>query len=79
MIYKNPKALAWKKSQKGCCIVSPDGEGYTDEHTFAEAEEARSKYNNLLQVVFRNGEMIKTYTLNDARENMYPKLYERGG
>lgn len=72
MVYKQPKALAWKKSQKGCCIVSPDGEGYTDEHTFAEAEEARSKYNNLLQVVFRNGEMIKTYTLNDARENMYP-------
>lgn len=72
MVYKQPKALAWKKSQKGCCIVSPDGEGYTDEHTFAEAEEARSKYNNLLQVIFRNGEMIKTYTLNDARENMYP-------
>lgn len=72
MVYKQPKALAWKKSQKGCCIVSLDGESYTDEHTFAEVEEARKNSENLLKVIFRNGEMIKTYTLEEARNNMYP-------
>lgn len=71
MIFKNPKALSWKKSQKGCVIVAPDGMSYTDEHTFAEAHGYDS--NNLLEPVFVNGHMIKEQTLAEIRNRMYPE------
>lgn len=71
MIFKNPKALAWKKSQKGCIWVAPDGQSYTDEHTFAEAHAYGN--GNLLQPVFLNGKMLKEFTLNEVRKNMYPE------
>lgn len=71
MIYKQPKALSWKKSQKGCCIVAPDGMSYTDGYTF---EEAHGKgVNNLLQLVFKDGKMIRDMTLAEVRANMYPE------
>lgn len=69
-IFKQPKALAWKKSQKGCCIVAPDGESYTDEHTYDESVEAKD---NLLKTVFENGSFIKVYSLDNVRRNMYPE------
>ena len=68
-IFKQPKALAWKKSQKGCCIVSMDGESYTDEHTFAEAYSEQ----NLLKTVFKDGEFVKRFTLNEVRHNLHPE------
>jgi nicotinamide phosphoribosyltransferase len=71
MIFKNPKALAWKKSQKGCVIVASDGQSYTDEHTFAEAH--NEGVNNLLQLVFKDGKMVKEFTLDEVRNNMYPE------
>lgn len=71
MIYKNPKALAWKKSQKGCIIVAPDGMSYTDEHTFEEAH--GEGVENLLQLVFKDGKMVKEFTLDEVRQNMYPE------
>jgi nicotinamide phosphoribosyltransferase len=71
MIFKNPKALAWKKSQKGCVIVASDGQSYTDEHTFAEAHS--EGVNNLLQLVFKDGKMVKEFTLDEVRNNMYPE------
>lgn len=71
MIYKQPKALAWKKSQKGCVIVSADGQSYTDGHTFAEAH--GEGVENLLTLVFKDGEMVKETSLSEVRENMYPK------
>lgn len=71
MIFKNPKALAWKKSQKGCVIVAPDGQSYTDEHTFDEAH--GEGVENLLQLVFKDGKMVKEFTLNEVRKNMYPE------
>jgi nicotinamide phosphoribosyltransferase len=71
MIFKNPKALAWKKSQKGCVWVAPDGQSYTDEHTFAEAHAYGN--GNLLQPVFLNGKMLKEFTLDEVRKNMYPE------
>ena len=71
MIYKNPKALAWKKSQRGCIIVAPDGQSYTDGHTFAEAHAYGN--GNLLQPVFLNGKMLKEFTLDEIRKNMYPE------
>lgn len=69
MIYKQPKALSWKKSQKGCCIVALDGMSYTDEHTFSE----RVEDENLLKLVFKNGEFHKKYTLKEVKENMWGK------
>ena len=71
MIYKNPKALAWKKSQKGCVIVAPDGMSYTDEHTFEEAH--GEGVENLLQLVFKDGKMIREFSLDEIRKNMYPE------
>lgn len=71
MIFKNPKALAWKKSQKGCVIVAPDGQSYTDEYTFDEAHSEGVE--NLLQLVFKDGKMVKEYTLDEVRKNMYPE------
>lgn len=70
-IFKNPKALSWKKSQKGCVWVAPDGESYTDGHDYGEAH----AYNNgnLLQPVFLNGKMLKEQTLAEIRNRMYPE------
>jgi hypothetical protein len=69
MIYKQPKALSWKKSQKGCCIVALDGMSYTDEHTYFET--MRAEDNNLLKLVFQNGFFMKEYTLKEVKENMW--------
>lgn len=71
MIYKNPKALSWKKSQKGCVIVDADGEHYTDQWTYAEAHGYGS--NNLLELVFADGYMVKEQTLTEIRNRMYPE------
>ena len=71
MIYKQPKALAWKKSQKGCVIVAQDGQSYTDGHTFEEAH--GEGVENLLQLVFKNGKMVKQISLAEVRANMYPE------
>ena len=70
MIFKNPKTDTghFKKSQRGCCRVVKDGDNYTYEDglTWAEAQD-----NNELQVVFKNGEFILTYTLNEVRQNLH--------
>jgi nicotinamide phosphoribosyltransferase len=68
-IFKQPKALAWKKSQKGCCIVAPDGMSYTDEHTWDEVVNAKD---NLLEQVFYNGRLAWETNLAQVRRNMYP-------
>ena len=73
MIYKQPKALAWKKSQKGCCIVAQDGMSYTDGHTFEEAH--GNNVENLLELVFENGKMVRDMSLAEVRQNMYPEGY----
>ena len=69
-IFKNPKALSWKKSQKGCVIVAPDGESYTDEHTYGEAHSPFTE--NLLELVFADGRMIKEQSLAEIRNRLYP-------
>ena len=70
-IFKNPKALSWKKSQKGCVWVAPDGESYTDGHNYGEAHAYDN--GNLLQPVFLNGKMLKEQTLAEIRNRMYPE------
>jgi nicotinic acid phosphoribosyltransferase len=70
MIYKNPKALSWKKSQKGCVKVALDGESYTDGWTF---EEAHVNNDNLLEMIFLNGKMTQETTLAEIRNTLYPE------
>ena len=67
-IFKQPKALAWKKSQKGCCIVTPDGMSYTDGHTWDEIINTKD---NLLEQVFYNGNLAWETNLKNVRTNMY--------
>ena len=71
-IFKNPKALSWKKSQKGCVVVALDGQSYTDEHAFAEAHCYKAE-ENLLQPIFSNGEIKKEQTLAEIRNRLYPE------
>lgn len=72
MIYKQPKALSWKKSQKGCCIVAKDGMSYTDGHSWLEVGHEIAEGNGtLLEPVFLNGDLICSYTLAEVRSNMY--------
>lgn len=69
MIQKQPKALSWKKSHKGCIIISEDGESYIDGLTFEEAHGEGVK--NLLQKVFEDGEMTSETSLKEIRNRLY--------
>ena len=69
-IFKSPKDGGFKKSQKGCCIVCKDEWGvyYEDGYTW---EEASTCSENLLQPVFKDGHMVKEYTLAEVRNNLH--------
>ena len=71
MIYKQPKECSWKKSQKGCCIVSLDGETYTDDHTYQEAVAATD---NLIDIVWEDGKWWNSYSLAEVRANLEATL-----
>ena len=71
-IFKNPKDGGFKKSQKGCCVVSklPDGNlTFVDERTWADA--CDDKNHNMLQTVFKDGVLVEEFTLSEVRENLY--------
>ncbi len=75
MIFKNPKESSFKKSQKGCCVVTVDEEGewsYKDELTW---NEVKTDSNNELKSVFCNGNMIKEFSLIDIRKNLYGEKF----
>lgn len=73
MIFKNPKTDTgnFKKSQKGLCRVFHDKnnnityEDGLDRNTFDENKE------NMLISVFKNGKMVKEYTLNEIRDRLH--------
>ncbi len=67
-VFKNPKDGGFKKSQKGLCYVyEEDGVlKYKDEYTSENIPEG-----NLLEPVFRNGKMLKDYTLNEIRQRLH--------
>lgn len=69
-IFKNPKDGGFKKSQRGCCIVTRvDGEYvFTDGHTWDETVRASE---NHLKTVFRNGEFVREHTLKDIRRRLH--------
>lgn len=67
-IFKNPKDGGFKKSQKGLCYVyrNEDGElAYKDEYTSENIPDG-----NLLETVFKDGKLIKEYTLKEIRERL---------
>ena len=69
-IFKNPKDGGFKKSQKGCCVViEKNGKlTYEDEFTW---NGAMNHEKNLLKTVFKDGEMVKEYTLSEVREVLH--------
>ena len=72
MIFKNPKTddSHFKKSQRGCCAVHFDGKDFScvDGLTFAEHNDDPM---NLLIPVFRDGKMLKEYSLSDVRNILW--------
>ena len=68
-IFKDPKDGGFKKSQKGCCIVSEEnGElQYRDELNWEEA----AFDGNLLQTVFKDGVLIKEQSLLEIRNRLH--------
>ena len=69
-IFKNPKESSFKKSHKGCVIVKErDGELVAEDmHTYIETVEDES---NLMEFVFCDGQMEKTYSLKDIRNRLH--------
>lgn len=66
-VFKNPKEGGFKKSQKGLCYVyEEDGVlKYKDEYTSENLPEG-----NLLETVFKDGKLVKEYTLEEIRQRL---------
>lgn len=67
-VFKNPKEGGFKKSQKGLCYVYRDENGtlqYKDNFTKSNIPDG-----NLLQPVFRDGKILKEYTLDEIRQTL---------
>lgn len=71
-IFKDPKTDSgnFKKSQKGMCYVYKDGEDilYKDELTLKEQEDHKD---NLLELVFKDGKLLKDYSLSEIRNELH--------
>lgn len=70
-IFKNPKEGGFKKSQKGCCIVTKDENGvisYVDEKTW---DEACADKNNMLKTVFKDGVTVREQSLAEIRHALH--------
>lgn len=74
-IFKNPKDGGFKKSQKGCCVVvkgSDDKLIYVDGRTWEEAHVSGENAKvNLLQPVFKDGQLIKEQSLAEIRDILH--------
>ena len=74
-IFKDPKTdretgSGFKKSQKGCCVVTTDTDGeliYVDGRTW---EEAYSDPCNLLKPIFKDGKLLKEVSLKEIRNTL---------
>ena len=69
-IFKNPKDGGFKKSQKGCCVVTVKNGDlyYEDEFTWSGA---KNHEKNLLQTVFKDGVMVRDQTLQEIRNRLH--------
>jgi len=68
LVYKNPKDSGFKKSQKGLCQVYRDQNGrlqYKDGFTRSTLPKE-----NLLKTVFKDGKLIKDFTLSEIRQKL---------
>lgn len=74
-IFKAPKTDKdnFKKSQKGMCYVYRSGEDilYKDELTISERNELKD---NLLKPVFKDGKLLRDFTLEEIRHKLHPKF-----
>lgn len=72
MIFKNPKTDSghFKKSQRGCCKVVYD---YTYHNFFCQdgLTWEESQVGNWLQPVFKDGKLLRIYTLDEVRKNLH--------
>ena len=73
-IFKDPKTdrdtgHGFKKSQKGCCVVynTNDTIHHTDGWTW---EEASNNKDQILIPIFRDGQILREYTLNEVRQRL---------
>lgn len=67
-IFKDPKDGGFKKSQKGLCYVYKNDNGeyeYKDGYTSLDIPEG-----NLLETVFKDGKLIKDYTISQIRQRL---------
>ena len=65
-IFKNPKDGGFKKSQKGCCVVTKTADGYTFQDGFTWQEACADKNNELI-TVFKDGVLVKEQSLQEIR------------
>ncbi len=71
-VFKNPKDSNFKRSQKGLCYVYRDDNNilqYKDNFTASTIPDG-----NLLVPVFRNGKILREYTLKELRQNVEKEL-----
>jgi nicotinamide phosphoribosyltransferase len=74
-VFKNPKESTFKKSHKGCCVVLENQNGLYchDEQHFEDTYSPLNK----MEVVFKDGKMIKEYSLKEIRDRLWEgKFYE---
>lgn len=68
-IFKNPKDGGFKKSHRGLCYIHMDENGeYVCEDGYTSKD---IPVDNLLKTVFKDGKMIKEYTLDEVRQNLH--------
>ena len=77
-IFKNPKDGGFKKSQKGCCVVtsvgSKNGEKiiYVDGRTWEEAHLlGLDSQINMLKTVFKDGKLVVEQSLKEIRDRLH--------
>lgn len=70
-VFKNPKEMSFKKSHKGCCIVSKNQSTgmleVTDNYNYKDLH----MQDNLLKTVFVNGKMVKETSLKEIRAKLH--------
>lgn len=74
-VFKNPKESTFKKSHKGCCVVLENQNGLYchDEQYWEDTYSSLNK----MEVVFKDGKMIKEYSLREIRDRLWDgKFYE---
>lgn len=69
-IFKCPKEMSFKKSNKGCIVVTEENEKLvaTDGYSYTAAT---NNSNNLLKPVFRDGKMLREQSLKEVRDILW--------